>query len=91
MLARRRPIRSPKGDDVRRACEALRAELLDGSSSGKHAPEAFLDDPLEQQRRVDAVEDLAADVHQALRVVAAQTGQNTRDIARLKRSRSSAA
>lgn len=57
----------------------------------KHDVSAFLDDPIEQQQRVDTIEDLVGDIHQSLRVVAAQTGQNTRDIAKLKTARVRAA
>jgi hypothetical protein len=37
--------------------------------------------------RVDALEDRLDDMHQAQRITAMQTGQNTRDIARLRRAR----
>lgn len=57
----------------------------------KHAPEAFLDDPIEQQRRLDEVEDRVGELHQSQRVIAVQTGANTREIDRLKRRPSRAA
>ncbi len=53
----------------------------------RHAPDAFIDDPLETQRRLDDVEDKVDGVHQAQRMLASQTGMNTREIARLKRDK----
>ncbi len=50
----------------------------------KHDAAIFLDDPIDAQARFDTVEDLVADLERAFRVVAAQTGQNTRDLARMK-------
>lgn len=57
----------------------------------KHDVDAFLDDPIEQQQRLDTLEDLVGDINQSMRVIALQTGQNTRDIARLKARRPNAA
>lgn len=52
----------------------------------KHAPAAFLEDPLEQQRRVDVLEDLVSELSQSHRIIAVQTGANTRAIERVKRT-----
>lgn len=43
------------------------------------------------EKRVDELEDKVGDMHTAQRIVAAQTGQNTRDIAALRRQKRSAA
>lgn len=43
------------------------------------------------EKRVDELEDKLGDLHAAQRIVAAQTGQNTADIAVLKRRRGAAA
>ena len=56
----------------------------------QHDPAAFVDDPLEMQRRLDDVEDRVSGLHQAQRMLAAQTGQNSRDIGRLRRDRKAA-
>lgn len=56
----------------------------------QHDPSAFVDDPLETQRRLDAVEDKADATYQTLQVVAQQTGQNSRDIGRIRRERKAA-
>lgn len=57
----------------------------------KHDASAFLDDPIEQQQRIDTIEDLTTDIHRSMKMIGAQTGQNTRDIARLKSQRPRAA
>ncbi len=61
------------------------------ASLAKHDPDAFLDDPIETQGRVDALEDLVGEMRHAQRIVASQTGQNTRDIAKLRTGRKRAA
>lgn len=50
-----------------------------------HAPAAFLDDPIEHQQRVDALEDLIADMHHAQRLVASQVGWVTREFTKLQK------
>jgi hypothetical protein len=57
----------------------------------KHDESAFLDDPIEQQQRVDVLEDLVGDIRRSMQVIAAQTGHNTRDIIALRRIKRSAA
>lgn len=57
------------------------------ASLARHAPDAFVDDPLEQQQRLDSVEDAVDSMSVSQRAIAAQTGQNTRDIAHLKSRR----
>lgn len=56
----------------------------------KHAPDAFLDDPIEQQRRTDLLEDRVADLHQGHRIIVTTVKQNTNDIERLKRAKAAA-
>lgn len=41
--------------------------------------------------QVDAIEDRVSELHQSQRVIVSQVGQNTRDIAKLKKVRSTAA
>lgn len=60
-------------------------------SLAKHDAGAFLDDPLETQSRVDALEDHVGDLDSRSRILGAQTGQNTRDINRMRERRVSAA
>ncbi len=57
----------------------------------KHDPGLFLDDPLNELERLDAVEDQSTDVFERVRMLTFQTGQNSRDIAKLKSSRRSSA
>lgn len=57
----------------------------------KHDGDAFVDDPLETQSRVDALEDEVEELAQKTKILGAQTGANTRQIARLGSRRRSAA
>lgn len=57
----------------------------------KHDVNIFLDDPIEMQKRLDTIEDVVGDMQSSLRGVMMQTGQNNRDIARLKTRRAAAA
>lgn len=56
-----------------------------------HAPDAFLDDPLEMQHRVDALEDLISDMQRELKGATMQVGWVTREFAKLQARRSKAA
>lgn len=56
----------------------------------KHSPDAFIDDPLDTQRRVDDLEDQVADLHQSQRVIVSTVGGHTRDITRIQRRIASA-
>lgn len=56
----------------------------------KHDPDAFLEDPIEQQARIDTLEDAADEMRRHMKIIAAQTGQNTRDIAKVRRTRDAA-
>lgn len=47
-------------------------------------PEAFDEDPIDVLTRVDAIEDDVAVVKRAQHMLASQTGQNTRDIAKMR-------
>jgi hypothetical protein len=53
----------------------------------RHAPEAFIDDPIEMQRRLDDAEDKLGALHATTKMLTAATGQNSRDIARIRRER----
>lgn len=57
------------------------------ASLAKHAPDAFVDDPLELQGRIDVLEDRIDGVSQGHRLIVSQTHQNTRDISRLRARR----
>lgn len=57
----------------------------------KHCPDAFVDDPIETLTRTDRLEDRVDVAEVSLRAIAAQTGQNTRDIVRLRTRRPAAA
>ena len=50
----------------------------------KHFPEAFEEDAVDVLTRVDRVEDDVEALGRAQRMLAAQTGQNTRDIAKMR-------
>lgn len=49
----------------------------------QHAPEAFLDNPIEMQDRVDTAERLISDIHESLRSTRSQVGWITREVTRL--------
>lgn len=67
---------------------ALLAKAID---DGRLAMAAGLFDSIDAlEMRVDTLEDHVGDIHAAHRIVASQTGQNTRDIATLKRGRARA-
>lgn len=51
----------------------------------RHAPDAFVDSPLDIQDTVDRHDDLMRDVQRAMRIMTSQLASNTRDIERLKR------
>lgn len=57
----------------------------------KQCPDAFLDDPLDSIDRIDRIEEKLDVVETSLRHVASQTGQNTRDLVRMRPRRSAGA
>lgn len=59
-------------------------------SLAKHAPEAFLDDPIETQARLDHHDEQLEVLHTSQRVIASTVGGHTREIEKIKRSRRSA-
>lgn len=68
------------------------AHLARAIDDGRLADAAGLFDSFDTlEKRFDDLEDKVSDMHVAQRIVAAQTGQNTRDIAMLRRQRRGAA
>ena len=90
-------------EQLKRYNEALGGMLLrttDGTNRrytlfwaalAKHDPDAFLEDPIDQQRRIDALEDGMGEIVAHQKIITAQVGQNTRDVAKLRRTRTAAA
>lgn len=69
----------------------LPALLAKAISDGRLSEANGLFDPVESiEMRVDHLEDLVGDLHQAHRAIAAQTGNNTREIAKMRARRHAA-
>ena len=62
-----------------------RSYTLFWAALAKHDPDAFLEDPLEQQRRLDALEDGFCELGAHQKIITAQVGQNTRQLSRMMR------
>lgn len=76
---------------LRTTAGANRGYTLFWAALAKHDPDAFLEDPIDQQRRIDVLEDGMSEAIAHQKIIVAQVGQNTRDIARMRRARSAAA
>lgn len=79
------------GRMFRRTRGTNRRYMFFWAALAKHDPDAFVDDPIEMQQRMDIVEDTVGEMKIHQRNLAAQTGQNTRDISRLQQRKGRAA
>ena len=71
---------------LRRSKGTNRAFGFYWAALAKHDGDAFVDDPLETQKRVDVIEDVVDRLEASHDWIVSQTGANTKAIEKLKRS-----